>query len=265
MEMQLAHAVATDVGRVRDQNEDAWLAVPAGRLFAVADGMGGHAAGEVASRLAVETLADALEGAPPVDPDSAGSELGRAVLEAGRRIHEQAERVPERRGMGTTVTALRFLEGGQALLVHVGDSRAYRLRDGGLRRLTRDHTWVQEQLDRGLISEAGARRHPASSVLTRALGTEPRVEPDLVEVDWRPGDVFLLCSDGLTGPVEEGDIARALRDSPDPESAAAELVRLANQGGGPDNVTAVVVRVATEPTSEAAGPRPARGGSAAQA
>ncbi len=250
MELQLAHAAATDVGRVRDQNEDAWLAVPDGWLFAVADGMGGHAAGEVASRVAVETLAEELKGVSPRDVEAARSELERAVLHAGRRIHEQSARVPERHGMGTTVTVLQFLEAGRAVLAHVGDSRAYRLREGRLRRLTRDHTWVQQQMDRGLMSESGARRHPASSVLTRALGTAPQVSPDLSVVDWRPGDVFLLCSDGLTGPVAEADIERTLRESPDPQTAAAALVRLANDRGGPDNVTAVVVRTGAESAQE---------------
>jgi protein phosphatase len=262
MDIQLEHAVATDVGRVRAENEDAWLVVPGTRLFAVADGMGGHAAGEVASRLAVETLAEELRGADASGSVAAArSELQHAVREAGRRIHEQAARVPDRHGMGTTVTVLRFLAGGRALVAHVGDSRAYRLRDGELRRLTRDHTWVQEQLDRGLLSEAGARRHPASGVLTRALGTEPRVAPDVAEVDWRVGDFFLLCSDGLSGPVAESDIARALRDSPDPEAAARALVGLANEAGAPDNVTVVVVRPVADPTPEAAGRGPVSGDS----
>ncbi|MDP2530952.1 MAG: Stp1/IreP family PP2C-type Ser/Thr phosphatase [Candidatus Palauibacterales bacterium] len=250
MELQLAHAAATDVGRVRDQNEDAWLALPDSRLFAVADGMGGHAAGEVASRVAVETLAEELGDAPPGEPETARSQLEHAVLAAGRRIHDQSARVPERHGMGTTVTALQFLEAGRTVLAHVGDSRAYRLREGKLRRLTRDHTWVQEQMDRGLMSESGARQHPASSVLTRALGTAPRVSPDLSVVDWRPGDVFLLCSDGLTGPVPDEDIERTLREIPDPQAAAAALVLLANERGGPDNVTAVVVRTGAESPPE---------------
>jgi serine/threonine protein phosphatase PrpC len=242
MALQLEHAAVTDVGRVRQQNEDAWLSIPETGLFAVADGMGGHAAGEVASQLAVETIAEELGASAPATADAARSELERAVVAAARRIHDQASRSPERRGMGTTVTALWLLPAGRAALAHVGDSRAYRFRGGTLQRLTHDHTWVQEQVDRGILTREDARVHPASAMLTRALGTDPGVEPDLLEFDWRPGDLFLLCSDGLTGPVDDEEIEEKLRASGDPEEAATSLVALANRRGGPDNVTVLLAR-----------------------
>ena len=247
-------AAATDAGQVREQNEDAWTAVPDSGLFAVADGMGGHAAGEVASRLAVAALEELAggHGAPPGSVSEARRLLAGSIREAGRRIREEGREHPGRRGMGTTLTALVLLAGGRGVVAHVGDSRAYRLRGGRLERLTRDHTWVQDQVDRGALSESEARRHPASSVLTRALGTDAGVEPDIGEIAWERGDLYLLCSDGLTAAVPEPELAgalgRALEGAPDrdgsPELAAAAgaLVEEANRRGGPDNVTVLLVR-----------------------
>jgi len=239
-------AAATDVGRVRDQNEDAWTAVPGAGLYAVADGMGGHAAGEVASRLAVEAVEESLGDRAPDTVAGAREVLAAAVRAAGRRIREQARERPERRGMGTTLTAMLLLTDGRGVVAHVGDSRAYRMRGEGLGRLTRDHTWVQARVDSGELTEDEARRHPASSVLTRALGADGFSEPDLFEIEWRPGDVYLLCSDGLTAavgePELEGELGRALREAADLEGAAGELVREANRRGGPDNITVLLVR-----------------------
>ncbi len=246
MELSIEQGAATDVGRIRDRNEDGWIAIPGVGLFAVADGMGGHAAGEVASRLALETLSERLSGGPPADRETVADALREAVVAAGRRIREEATRDPNRAGMGTTVTALQLLAGGDAVLAHVGDSRAYLFRAGTLRRLTRDHTWVQEQVERGQLTEEGARIHPAASMLTRAVGTEETVRADIVDCHWRPGDVFLLCSDGLTGPVSEPEIEAVLAAGSNPGEEARALVDLALRRGGPDNVTAVVVRPAAQ-------------------
>ncbi|HKK07563.1 MAG TPA: PP2C family serine/threonine-protein phosphatase [Gemmatimonadota bacterium] len=241
-------AAATDVGRIREGNEDAWTAVPERGLFAVADGMGGHAAGEIASRLAVRALEEGVagDGALPGSVGDARRLLAGAVRAAGRRIRGEAREHPGRRGMGTTLTSLLLLPEGDGVLAHVGDSRAYRLRGGRLERLTRDHTWVQEQVDRGALSEDEARRHPASSVLTRALGTDAGAEPDVAEVEWKPGDLYLLCSDGLTAALPEPELAGALEETlaeaQDLEAVAGALVREANRRGGPDNITVVLVR-----------------------
>ncbi|HKK27149.1 MAG TPA: Stp1/IreP family PP2C-type Ser/Thr phosphatase [Gemmatimonadota bacterium] len=244
-------AAATDVGRVREQNEDAWTAVPGAGLYAVADGMGGHAAGEVASRLAIEALEEGVDGRAADTVAAAREALAEAVRGAARRIHEQAREHPERRGMGTTLTAMLLLPGGRGVVAHVGDSRAYSMRDERLGRLTRDHTWVQARVDSGELTEDEARRHPASSVLTRALGADGGAEPDLFEIEWRAGDVYLLCSDGLTAavgePELEAELGRALREADDLEGAAGELVREANRRGGPDNVTVILVRPGERP------------------
>lgn len=256
-------AAATDVGRVREQNEDAWAAVPAVGLYAVADGMGGHAAGEVASRLAVEAVRESVGGRAPDTVAAARSVLAEAVRAAGRRIREQAREHPERRGMGTTLTALLLIPEGRGVVAHVGDSRAYRMRDRRLGRLTRDHTWVQARVDSGELTEDEARRHPASSVLTRALGADGGSEPDLFEIEWRAGDVYLLCSDGLTAavgePELEAELGRALREADDLDGAAGELVREANRRGGPDNITVVLVHPEERPDAGRA-TRPDAGG-----
>lgn len=238
----LSYAGATDVGRVRDQNEDAWIGRPEIGLFAVADGMGGHAAGEVASRLAIDTLDESLDLEPAGTVERAGSALDRAVRSAGLRIQRRARESAACRGMGTTLTALLLLDGGDALLAHVGDSRAYRVRSGRLERLTHDHTWVQEEVDRGAMTSEEARTHPAASVLTRALGTENGAQPDLLDPGWRPGDLFLLCSDGLTAALDDADLEEILSGADALDATADRLVREANDRGGPDNVTVVLVR-----------------------
>lgn len=229
---------ASDVGRVRETNEDAFYADDEAGLFLVADGMGGHAAGEVASSLAARTVADLLsDGSGPASLEGLRDRLGSAILAAGRRVWKDGRQHPDRRGMGTTLTAL-LLRDDTALLGHVGDSRAYRHRAGELEQITEDHSL-----------------HPGSSVLTRALGTEESTRPDLAEHRTRPGDVFLLASDGLTDEVPDARIAEILgRPRQDEGRGAAwaartaeELVQAALSRGGRDNVTVVVVRlVATE-------------------
>lgn len=231
----LRFAVRSDVGLLREGNEDAAYAGPS--LLAVADGMGGHVAGEVASRLAIESIAG-LEAAPDADPLAA---LQAGVDQAQDRIRERIAEQDALEGMGTTLTALLWGDG-QLGLAHIGDSRAYRLRDGELARLTHDHTYVQELVDAGRITPAEADVHPQRSVLTRVLDGRSALDPDLSRLDARPGDRYLLCSDGLSGVVSDETIAGVLGQG-DAEGAADRLVELALRGGGPDNVTVVVADV----------------------
>jgi PPM family protein phosphatase len=241
MTVTLRAAEATDVGRVRTNNEDASLVL--GGVFAVADGMGGHRAGEVASHLAIEAMENAFtsaEARPSVD------ELVESVRRANVAIIEESLTNPERRGMGTTITALAPIEveGEETLAVlNVGDSRTYRLHDGELEQLTEDHSLVQEMVRDGRLSPEEATVHPQRNIVTRALGVEPDLDVDLITVTPYTGDRFLLASDGLFDEISDSDIAGVLRRAADPEAAAAELVRLAVESGGRDNVTVVVVDV----------------------
>ena len=238
----------TDVGRRRESNEDDFLLEPGRGVYAVADGMGGHAAGEIASKLAIETLREVLrrdvtphDGA---DVDEAADGLRGAVVEANRRICESIRLHEERRGMGTTVVAL-VQSGRDAVVGHVGDSRVYLLRGDELVRMTSDHSWVNEQVKLGLMNDDTAQRHPMRNIVTRALGSRPDVVVDLATVAVLPGDVFLLCSDGLNTMLTDEQIHTVLagrRD--DPEAACRELVQEANRHGGEDNVTVVVACVA---------------------
>lgn len=235
----------SDVGRCRETNEDHYSCDASLGLFTVADGMGGHAAGEVASRLAVEAVVESFRRQAPtdpgLDPDRAPQELRSAVSEANRRIVESIQSNSERRGMGTTLVILLVLED-RAFIGHVGDSRAYLLRDGRLRRLTADHSWVYDQVRAGLLSDSDAHRHPLRNIVTRALGSSPQVTTDVAEEPVRAGDVFLLCSDGLTSMLQDDEIETSLsRNGNDPESACRKLIEAANSRGGEDNTTVVVV------------------------
>lgn len=221
---------STDVGVTREQNEDAYLV--AAPLYAVADGMGGHQGGEVASRLALETVEHRLE-----DGDA---DLVETVRNANRAVLDQAATDEGLEGMGTTLTLLR-LEDDRIRIAHVGDSRAYRLRDGDLELLTEDHTLVNRMVQEGKLTPAEARIHPHRSILTRALGVEGRLEVDLRDHDARPGDRILLCSDGLTSVLADDRIAEVLVREADPQRACDELVAAANAGGGPDNITVVIL------------------------
>jgi PPM family protein phosphatase len=232
--VEVAHR--TDTGRQRNANEDAFYA--RAPVFAVADGMGGAQAGEVASRVAAEAFESAGE-----RDDAPERYLSRVVTAANERIHELARSDASRSGMGTTLTAA-LIRDDEVSLAHVGDSRAYVLRDGELRRLTSDHSLVEELLRQGRLTEAQAEEHPQRSIITRALGPEPDVEVDTMTVPARPGDVFVLCSDGLTTMVPEARIARILERSKSLESAVSRLVREANEGGGRDNITVVAFRLA---------------------
>jgi protein phosphatase len=234
----------TDVGRQRSANEDSLVLSPP--FFAVADGMGGARAGEVASALAVGTFADEEESS-----EAAEAQLTRIVQEANRRIFELASSDEAHRGMGTTLTAAK-VHGDEVSLGHVGDSRAYLLRDGSLEQLTRDHSLVAELERTGQISPEAAENHPQRSIITRALGPEPSVDVDTYTMVGRDGDVFLICSDGLTGMVPDDEVATLLRSEGSLEEAAEALVRAANQSGGKDNITVVLFRLGEAEDSPAA-------------
>jgi PPM family protein phosphatase len=241
--MRLSSFARTDVGRARSGNEDSHVR---GRtVFAVADGLGGHRGGEVASAMAVEPLA-ALDGRDFADADQAAEALEGAVRAANRAILQRGRSDPELRAMGTTVTAATVVAAGQALqLAHVGDSRAYLLRAGELRQLTTDHTVVAEAVARGLLTRGQAAVHPQRGVVTRAVGLDPDVRVDLPEpLELAPGDQVLLCSDGLTEVVGDDRIAAELAEGADGDDACAALVAAANRAGGPDNVTVVLLRAA---------------------
>lgn len=245
--MSVASYGMTDVGRRRDSNEDAFLEDDDLRLYAVADGMGGHAAGEVASSLAIETLAATLRAAlsRPIgsDVDRAEQLLRSAVADANRKICESVHGRDEWRGMGTTVVAA-LLVGEQAVVAHVGDSRAYLLHDRSLARLTSDHSWVSEQVRLGLLSEDDAHRHPMRNIVTRALGNRDDVDIEVGRSRIQPGDVFVLCSDGLNTMLTDDEIRDALLSHPgDARRACEALVDAANERGGEDNTTVVVVQV----------------------
>ncbi len=231
------HAALSDVGRQREGNEDSMLVDPP--LFVVADGMGGAQAGEVASGLAVETLADV-----PAEPDNVEEALVDAITEANRRIHDRAKEDRDLAGMGTTITAT-LVHDGKVTIGHVGDSRAYRWREGELAQLTDDHSLVAELERHGKITAAEARVHPQRSMILRALGVGGEVEVDTYCFEGDEGDVFLLCSDGLAGLVHDEVIAEVFRTADSLELAAQELIDLANLSGGPDNITTVLFRLGT--------------------
>ena len=234
-------ASLSDVGRRRASNQDAFgglVAESGARLLVVAAGMGGHAGGETASRVAVETV-EAFVGRSAGDP----AWLLQAALEAANhRVHAEAQSDPSLAGMGTTGVALLFPSNGGAWVAHVGDSRAYRLRDGRLEQLTPDHSLVAELERRGMITAEEARVHPRRNEVLRCIGLDPEVDVDVAAVDVQPGDQYLLCSDGLCGVLGDGEIAAELLRTT-PEVAARRLVDAANERGGPDNITVQIARI----------------------
>ena len=250
--MQIVSSGLSDVGRVRTNNEDSFRIVEALNLYILSDGMGGEAHGEVASAMAVDVINKYCEtekedsGATVLDevPATISSQTRRlknAVAQANFQIFQSAQKNPEQRGMGATITAL-WLKDTLMSIAHVGDSRAYLLRNGNLQQLTNDHSLVAEQVRRGLITPQQAEESEMQSVLLRALGAHPEVEIDVDEVEMIPRDVLLLCSDGLTRMVTEPEIAGALQAEMVPSAAAQRLIALANENGGVDNVTVIVVR-----------------------
>jgi len=242
---------------VRTNNEDSYKLVPPLNLFVLADGMGGEAHGEVASSLAVETVVKhCLEGQENPNAPLSGEakpgltektrRLASAVQLANQRVFTSAAEHSERRGMGATMTAA-WIDDMNLSIAHVGDSRLYLLRTGVLQQLTSDHSLVAEQVRRGILTASEAESSTMQNVLLRALGTQPQVEVDTEQVGLFPNDVLLLCSDGLTRMVTEPEIAGALQSEPDPQKAAEKLIKLAKEGGGVDNVTAIVVSLRPEP------------------
>jgi PPM family protein phosphatase len=251
--MRLVFAAATDVGRMRKNNEDSYLSSQP--VAAVADGMGGHSAGEVASAIAIEELAALGQRGPWENETAATDDLKQAILRANRRIREMAASDRKLNGMGTTLVAL-LEDGDMVHMANVGDSRGYLLRQGELSQITVDHSLVQELVDDGRLSPEDAERHPQRSVITRALGIDPEVEFDLFTYKLQVGDRLLLCSDGLSDVVEPAQIRKVLLRVPSAQRAARELVTVANAHGGPDNITVIVVDAVDEtaaPVSEDGG------------
>jgi serine/threonine protein phosphatase PrpC len=241
--MRLVFAAATDVGRMRKNNEDSYLS--AKPVAAVADGMGGHSAGEVASAIAIEELAALGERGPWENETAATDDLKQAILRANRRIREMAASDRKLNGMGTTLVAL-LQDGDMVHVANVGDSRGYLLRQGELSQVTVDHSLVQELVDDGRLSPEDAERHPQRSVITRALGIDPEVEFDLFTYKLQVGDRLLLCSDGLSDVVEPTQIRNVLLRVRSPQKAARQLITVANEQGGPDNITVIVVDAVDE-------------------
>ncbi|MCT9931766.1 Stp1/IreP family PP2C-type Ser/Thr phosphatase [Planotetraspora sp. A-T 1434] len=237
MTIALRYAARSDVGLLREGNEDS--AYASGRLLAVADGMGGHAHGEVASSVAIAALSS-------LDKDAFGgdllSEIEAAVRDANHQLHAMVARDPSLKGMGTTLTAMLW-NGPRFALVHVGDSRAYLLRNGELYQITHDHTLVQSLVDDGRITQEEAANHPQRSILLRALDGSGEVDPDLQDREAQVGDRYLLCSDGLSTVVSAETLHHTLSTIDDPEDVVRQLIDLANRGGGPDNITCVVADV----------------------
>jgi protein phosphatase len=233
--MKLVAGEQTDVGRVRDGNEDEKLVDDRIGLFAVADGMGGHVGGEVASSTALEALRAAV---------AAGAPIRDAIARANDAVIERAAADERLRGMGTTMTAATLAAGGTLLIGHVGDSRAYLARDDDLTQITEDHSLVEEMVRGGELTPEQAEVHPRRSVITRALGMDAGVDVDLYPVELHTGDRVLLCSDGLTSMIRPDEIASILRRERDPQAAANKLVDAANAAGGEDNITVVILDAA---------------------
>lgn len=254
IEHKVRAAGLTDVGLKREHNEDSMLVAKDLGLFSVADGMGGHAAGEVASAAAISAVEDFVHQARDdenitwpfgtrTDLDSNENILLSALSLANQKVCSLSKSDTSLGGMGTTVVAL-YLVDDKAHVGHVGDSRLYRFRDGVLEIVTQDHSWVNEQLQRNIISEEEARTHRWRNVITRALGSRDDIEVDIQTLETQPGDLFLLCSDGLTSMMSDAEISETLNSgNVDPPKICEELVRLANEAGGLDNVSVIVVQV----------------------
>lgn len=245
--MTLRVSGLSDVGKVREHNEDSFDVDLEEQVYVVADGMGGHRHGEVASRIAVEAISAAFHGQRELgdldaDLPSHLARLKAAIESAQAAVQGAVEEDVALVGMGTTVVAM-IIEEDSAGVAHVGDSRAYRFRDGALKQLTKDHTWVGEQVGAGLLSEEQAKVHPLRNVVTRALGGRGGVEVDVSEISLRPDDLYLLCSDGLTGMLSDQEIGEHLAGAESIEEASRNLIASANDGGGVDNTTVLIVEI----------------------
>ncbi|HEU5171089.1 MAG TPA: Stp1/IreP family PP2C-type Ser/Thr phosphatase [Gemmatimonadales bacterium] len=240
--MHFTCAARTDVGVVRSGNEDNYLMLSDRGVFIVADGMGGHAAGEVASEMAVRITSREIGSVRGLTEPQVGERVRAAIRMANDAIFERTLMEHDKRGMGTTATVLVLLRG-RYLIGQVGDSRAYLLRNGTLSQLTKDHSYVQEQVDAGLLTPEQARVHPYSNVITRCVGASMDVAPDLYFGALQTGDIVLLASDGLTGMLEDEQLVKILGGNGDPQSWVDRLITEANRRGGLDNITAIVVRI----------------------
>lgn len=248
--MAIRAAGMTDVGCVRKHNEDSFLAAPELGLFVVADGLGGHAAGEVASRIVVERVAQFVgettekDRTWPLEYDTSlsfdGNRLKVALLLSDQAIADDIRRNPERETMGSTVVAC-LLNGRKVTLAHVGDSRAYVLDAEGIRQLTRDHSWVAEQVANGILTPSEARVHPFRNVITQALGNGGELDVEIQEFELGKSDRLLLCSDGLSGMMGDAQIWDIVKQSPDLQAAVETLISVARDNGGEDNITAVLI------------------------
>jgi protein phosphatase len=249
-------ATCTDPGMVRSHNEDSVAADAAHGLAVLADGMGGYNAGEVASGMATTVITTEIQQllakVKPYDVDPvsnkiiAGELVREQVMKANATIYHAAQSQPQYAGMGTTLVVCLFYDN-KALVAHLGDSRLYRMRDGALKQITRDHSLLQEQIDSGLITAEQAKQAQHKNLVTKALGIDPTVEPEIREYETRPGDIYLLCSDGLCDMVEDDDISMTLEAlGANLKLAAQQLVQMANDNGGKDNVSVILVRVQRE-------------------
>jgi protein phosphatase len=243
----------TDIGCVREGNEDAIGCWPCddGLIFAVADGLGGHNGGEVASALALEVLSEEINGAPPGWP--VAKRLRRAVQEANLRIYTKGTTVPELRHMGTTLTATTLV-GDTLVTAHVGDCRLYLLRDGALTQLTKDHTWVWEQVQYGILSPEEARNHPKRHMLSRSLGQDLILAIDMLSMSVRPGDVLVQCSDGVHALLSDEEILAALPPARQADAACRALIHKAKDNGGDDNISVQIACVVSCSASAAKSP-----------
>ena len=240
--MQFTCAARTDVGIVRSGNEDNYLMLADRGIFIVADGMGGHAAGEVASEMAVRLISRDLGTVRGIPDEEVAERMRQSIRAANAAIYERTLTEHDKRGMGTTATALVLLPN-RFLLGHVGDSRAYRLRDGRFEQLTKDHSYVQEQVDAGLLTPEQARVHPYSNVITRCVGANQDVIPDTYSGDLLANDIVLLASDGLTGMLEDEHIHKILEAPGGPQEWVDAMINDANRRGGLDNITAIIVKI----------------------
>jgi PPM family protein phosphatase len=232
----------TDVGIIRSGNEDNFVMFPDDGVFIVADGMGGHAAGEVASEMAVRIIGQELKGTAGRPDDEVAERIRDSIREANNAIFQRTLQEVDKRGMGTTATSM-LVNGLHYLIGQVGDSRAYLYRDNRLVQITKDHSYVQEQVDAGYLTPEQARTHPYSNVITRCVGANAEVVPDVYLGTLRAGDIYLLASDGLTGMLEDSDLQAIVERNPEPQQIVDALVAEANQRGGLDNITVIVLRI----------------------
>ncbi len=258
MSFKMIAAGATDVGRRREKNEDSFIIDEAMGLAMVADGMGGHSGGEIASQIAVDTVGQVireftqdpemtLPGKVSFKPDDHAGKLNYAIQEAGHRIFERATKDPEHlKGMGTTAVVI-YAADGRVYLGNVGDSRGYLLREGVFRQLTQDHSFVGEQVRAGVITPEVAKTHRMRNVITRSVGFQAEVDSDVLQKPIKNGDIYLLCSDGLSNMVEDAEMKLILESTP-PQEACRKLVDIANAHGGDDNITAIVVAFRSAPS-----------------